>query len=218
MITAQCACGYASDEPGALVDHFEEVFTPTDDVGSDNRAHAQVAHDRAIDFARIPDGGRAPRLVCLCGFGTDEQAEFDDHLLSVFITPDRIGTDGKKHTPAPEPSEAIQNNRRNVDPVLLLCPGCCTTDDIPPWTPTIEMPAPLAGCKRFTFMFPILPGDYARLTSDAIRNHACSGAAQGNWPGLGQAIIDAIHEGAIGPSELAARLDTAWPGPLTMSL
>jgi hypothetical protein len=40
--------------------------------------------------------------VCFCGFGTDEQVEFDDHLLSMFITPDRTGADGQKHAPAPQ--------------------------------------------------------------------------------------------------------------------
>jgi hypothetical protein len=100
MITSTCVCGFASGEPGGLVDHFEEVFTPVDDVGSDDRVHDQVAPERAREFARVPDGGPLPRLVCLCGFGTDEQAEFDDHVLSMFITPDRIGTDGRQHTPA----------------------------------------------------------------------------------------------------------------------
>jgi hypothetical protein len=100
MLASTCACGYASGEPGGLTDHFEEVFTPADDVGSDGRPHAQVAHDRASDFARVPDGGPVPRLVCLCGFGTDQQAEFDDHLLSMFITPDRVGPDGLRHAPA----------------------------------------------------------------------------------------------------------------------
>ena len=110
----------------------------------------------------------------------------------------------------------MQDNRRDVDPVLLLCPGCCTIKDIPPWTPTIEEPTPLVGCARCTFMFPILPGNFRQLTCDAIRNHACSGIAQGDWQGLGQAIVDAIHEGAIGPGELTARLDAVWPGPLTV--
>jgi hypothetical protein len=92
------------------------------------------------------------------------------------------------------------NNRRDVHPVLLLCPGCCTIDDIPEWTPTVEMPTPLVGCNRCPpFMFPILPGSFKQLTSDAIRNHVCSGMVQGNWPGLGQAIVDAIHEGATEP-------------------
>jgi hypothetical protein len=110
MVTSQCVCGYASGEPGGLLDHFEEVFTPADDVGTDNRIHDQVAHDRAREFARVPDDGRVPRLVCLCGFGTDDQVEFDDHLLAMFITPGRIGTDGHEHTPAPQPSEETQKN------------------------------------------------------------------------------------------------------------
>jgi hypothetical protein len=101
MITSTCVCGYGSGEPSGLTDHFEEVFTPADDVGSDGRTHDQVAHDRASEFARVPDGGRAPRLVCLCGFGTDEQPEFDAHLLSMFITPDRVGPDGLKHETTP---------------------------------------------------------------------------------------------------------------------
>jgi hypothetical protein len=99
VINFKCVCGYTGGDPGALIDHFEEVFTPTDDVGSDDRVHDQVAHDRAREFARVPDGGPVPRLVCFCGFSTDGQVEFDDHLLSMFITPDRIGTDGQKHTP-----------------------------------------------------------------------------------------------------------------------
>jgi hypothetical protein len=39
-------------------------------------------------------------LACACGFAATESAEFDDHLLLVFITPDGIGTDGERHIPA----------------------------------------------------------------------------------------------------------------------
>jgi hypothetical protein len=177
MITSECVCGYASGESGGLVDQLEEVFTPANDVGSDDRVHDQVAHDRAREFARVPGGGPVPGLVCFCGFGTDGQVEFDDHLLSMFITPDRIATDGQKHTPAPQVPEGIQNNRGNAYAALLLCPGCCTIDDIPQWKPTAEVVTPLVGCKRCPFMFPILPASFRQLTCDAMRNHECSGMA-----------------------------------------
>ncbi len=102
MTTSACVCGYAARDPGGLTDHFEEVFTPADDVGRDGRVHDQVARDRAREFAQVPDGGPVPPLVCLCGFGTGEHVGFDNHLLSMFITPGRIGPDGRKHAPAPE--------------------------------------------------------------------------------------------------------------------
>jgi hypothetical protein len=44
-----------------------------------------------------------PRHVCACGFATDDTPEFDDHLLTAFITPDGIGNDGDEHMPL-EPS------------------------------------------------------------------------------------------------------------------
>jgi hypothetical protein len=60
-------------------------------------------------------------------------------------------------------------------------------------------------------MFPVLPADFRQLTLDAMQNHECKGIHQGNWPDLGQAIVDAIHEQGITTEEFAVRLEATWP-------
>lgn len=206
----QCACGYAGDAPEGLLDHFGEVFTPDDDIGGDGRVHAQAAPDRALEYARLPDGEHMPRLVCLCGFGTDELPTFDDHLLVKFITPDRVGTDGHKHMPVPRGTGSDQAGSESPA-ALLLCPGCCTIEDIPQWQPTAQVATPLVSCKRCAFTFPVLPGNFRQLTYDAMRNHECTGMYKGDWPSVSQAIVDAIHEEHISTGELAANLEALWP-------
>ena len=96
----QCSCGYAGDEAG-FADHLGEVFIPVhDDTGTDGQAHAELAADRARTAGDSPGTGRVPGLACLCGFAAGDAAELDEHLLTVFITADRVGTDDEKHEPA----------------------------------------------------------------------------------------------------------------------
>jgi hypothetical protein len=104
-----------------------------------------------------------------------------------------------------------------AEPVAVLCPGCCTLDDIPQYTPSLEVLAPLVGCKRCGFMFPILPAEFKQVTLDALHNHECWGRNQGNWPELGQAIAEAVHELRISPRELEERLEGLWPDSETMN-
>ena len=93
-----------------------------------------------------------------------------------------------------------------------LCPGCCTIDDIPEFTPSAEVLTPLVGCTRCGFRFPILPDGFKQLTLDALHHHDCSGEQAGDWQAVGQAIVVAIHEHAITGADLAERLDGLWPG------
>jgi hypothetical protein len=172
------------------------VFIPADDIGTDGQAHAEMAAD-AVPAAGGHPG--APGLTCLCGFNAGEPAAFDDHLLAMFITPDRVGTDGTRHAEVAGPGP------------LLLCPGCCTIDDIPEWAPTAQVLTPMVACSRCPFMFPVLPADFRQLALDALRNHECKGVHQGNWPGLGQAVVNAIHDQGISKEEFAARLEATWP-------
>ena len=192
MELRQCSCGYAGQDT-EFAEHLGEVFIPADDVGTDGQAHAEMA---AGGHPGVP---RVPGLTCLCGFFSEELAAFDDHLLAMFITPDHVGTDGVRHA-----------ETAGAGP-LLLCPGCCSIDNIPEWMPTAEVLTPMVACSRCPFMFPVLPGDFRQLTLDALRNHECKGVHQGNWPDLGQAIADAIHEQGISTEEFAARLEDAWP-------
>jgi len=103
-----------------------------------------------------------------------------------------------------------------AEPVAVLCPGCCTLDDIPRYTPSLEVLAPLVGCTRCGFLFPILPADFKQVTLDALRNHQCCGRYRGNWPELGQAITEAIYEQKISPDQLAERLEGLWPDSETV--
>jgi hypothetical protein len=198
MELIQCSCRYAAEDAG-FAEHLGEVFIPADDIGTDGQAHAEMSpdHVRAASGRR---GARSlPGFTCLCGFFTEELAAFDDHLLAMFITADHVGTDGIRHAEA-----------GTVEP-LVLCPGCCAVDDIPEWTPTAQVLTPLVACSRCPFMFPVLPGEFRQLTLDVMHNHECNGIHQGNWPDLGQAIVDAIHEQGISTEEFAARLQAAWP-------
>lgn len=197
MQLLQCSCGFAGQDAG-FAEHLGEVFIPPDDIGTDGQAHAEMAADCAPEAAGHPGAPRLPGLTCLCGFSSAEPAAFDDHLLAMFIPANRVGTDGARHA---------EEGRAE----LLLCPGCCTIGDIPEWTPTPQVLTPLVACRRCPFTFPVLPGDFRQLTLDALRNHECKGAHQGNWPGLGQAIVEAIHEQGISTSEFASRLEGTWP-------
>jgi len=198
MELLQCSCGFAGGEDG-FGDHLGEAFIPPDDVGTDGQIHAELHPDCIPAAGTHPDVPRLPGFTCLCGFSAEESSDFDEHLLAVFITSDRAGTDGTRHA---------QSGRAEL---LLLCPGCCTIDDIPEWTPRPEVLTPLVTCTRCPFTFPVLPGDFRQLTFDAMRNHECRGTHQGNWPELGQAIVGAIHEQGISTDEIAARLEGAWP-------
>ena len=77
--------------------------------------------------------------------------------------------------------------------VPMLCPGCCTLDDIPDWD---DFDAhnfhPVAGCHRCGFTFPVLPAQFKGLTLHALQNHPCEGPERGDWKALGKAIMDAI--------------------------
>ena len=88
MSAFHCSCGFAIDLAAEFGDHMHQVFARDDDIGTDGRAHHEIADADPI------------KLVCACGFATREMTDFDDHLLIVFVTPDGIGNDGDKHVPA----------------------------------------------------------------------------------------------------------------------
>jgi Zn ribbon nucleic-acid-binding protein len=95
--------------------------------------------------------------------------------------------------------------------VAELCPGCCTIDDIPEFTPSAEVLTPLVECARCGFRFPILPDGFKQFTLDSLHNHDCSGGEAGDWQAVGQAIVDSIRESAITGADLAERFEALWP-------
>ena len=95
--------------------------------------------------------------------------------------------------------------------VAKLCPGCCTIDDIPEFTPSADVLTPLVECTRCDFRFPILPVGFNQFTLDALHHHDCSGEQAGDWQAVGQAIVKAIHEHAITGADLAERFAALWP-------
>jgi hypothetical protein len=99
MTILQCACGYAPSDDEDLSDHLLEMFTPKNAIGADGRRHDEISPDIVRSVRAFPQGQRVPPLVCFCGFGTDETSEFDDHVLAMFLTPNRVGVDGGKHAP-----------------------------------------------------------------------------------------------------------------------
>jgi hypothetical protein len=91
-------------------------------------------------------------------------------------------------------------------PVLLLCPGCCTLDEILSCEIDPESLAPLAGCARCSFTFPLLLDEFADLTLTAMRRHDCSVSEQPeNWAGVAAAITERIHELGLDQRQLAER-------------
>jgi hypothetical protein len=92
-----CSCGFAVDDADEFGDHLRIVFAPDDDTGTDGQVHAEVTGGYARGTGRFPAGSPLPRHVCRCGFAADDTAEFDDHLLLVFVPPDGIATDGDRH-------------------------------------------------------------------------------------------------------------------------
>jgi hypothetical protein len=80
--------------------------------------------------------------------------------------------------------------------VPMLCPGCCTLQDIPGWEHwNADNFQPLVGCHRCGFTFPVLPAQFKGLTLHAMHSHRCEppkGPDRGNWAQLGKAIMDGI--------------------------
>jgi hypothetical protein len=100
MTCPQCSCGYVPNDADDLGDHLLEMFIPEDAIGADGCVHDEIAFDRVCAVGIFPEGKRVPLLACFCGFATDEMPKFDDHVLAMFLTPDRVGVDGDKHVPA----------------------------------------------------------------------------------------------------------------------
>lgn len=97
MSRYHCSCGFATGDPDDLGDHLRIAFSALDDTGTDGHQHYELA-DHATPLAvSLPDGYSLPAYACACGFATDDTAAFDDHLLGVFITPNRVGADGRTH-------------------------------------------------------------------------------------------------------------------------
>lgn len=79
-------------------------------------------------------------------------------------------------------------------PELVLCPGCCTAEDISARPCDPQAAIPLAGCRRCSFTFPILPAEYAELTVEAMHRHHCSVSRDPeNYEGVAQVIIGRVQ-------------------------
>lgn len=98
--------------------------------------------------------------------------------------------------------------------VPMLCPGCCTIDDIPDWLKHNADDGKLTivvGCHRCGFAFPVLPGEFKSLTLEAMHNHDCQGPQAGNWKAVGEVIIARIGE--LDGKELATFMEAARQQP-----
>jgi hypothetical protein len=109
-------------------------------------------------------------------------------------------------------------NDRVAVAAVVLCPCCCTVEDLLAFERAHEGDAPRVGgpplveCRRCGLIFPVLPVEYRQLTLDAMRNHECCGVYDGNWPGIGEAITEAIADLGVTQHELAERLRELWRG------
>jgi hypothetical protein len=95
--------------------------------------------------------------------------------------------------------EPVENARE-----LKLCPNCCTVNDILAYDSDPESIAPLAGCARCSFTFPLLPGEFAPVTLEAMHRHDCRVAnPPENWAGVAQAIVMRVRELGMGYDDLS---------------
>ncbi len=99
--------------------------------------------------------------------------------------------------------------------VPMLCPGCCTLQDIPDWPDhdAADLKT-VIGCHRCGFTFPLLPGAFKSLTLDAMHNHRCEGPEAGNWDAVGKAITEQLGElQQHDPDQLATFFRVAFGQP-----
>lgn len=90
---------------------------------------------------------------------------------------------------------------------LMLCPNCCTVDDILAHDFDPKSIAPLTGCKRCSFTFPLLPGKFSLITLEAMHRHDCHVAdSPENWAGVSQAMIMRLCELGMSQEDLTRRL------------
>lgn len=95
----------------------------------------------------------------------------------------------------PEPEENVRE--------LMLCPNCCTVDDILAYDSDPKSIAPLARCERCSFTFPLLPGEFALATLRAMHRHDCRVVdPPENWAGVAQVIITCVRELDMSQDEL----------------
>jgi hypothetical protein len=95
--------------------------------------------------------------------------------------------------------------------VPMLCPGCCTLEDIPDWPRgSAGSLTVIAGCHRCGFTFPILPGQFRGLTLHALCNHRCKGPDDGDWAAVGKMIIARLDDLQHDPGKLGEFIGTAF--------
>ncbi|MGA8531530.1 MAG: hypothetical protein WB622_17555 [Acidobacteriaceae bacterium] len=100
------------------------------------------------------------------------------------------------------------------DAVPMLCPDCCTLDDIPDWPhDSTEDLKVIAACNRCGFTFPILPGEFRGLTLHALHNHRCKGPDDGNWATVGKKIIARLGELQHDPDKFGEFINAAFQVP-----
>jgi hypothetical protein len=101
-------------------------------------------------------------------------------------------------------------------PIRILCPCCCTIDDI-----LAIKPPPAAGalsqavCARCAFTFPVLPPEVADLTLTAMREHDCLVPGErGNWDAVGREINGQVRLKGFSQEDLSRRFreQQAEPG------
>jgi hypothetical protein len=78
-----CRCSFETSDHDEFVDHVLEAFNGSDDIGTDGRAHAELAGEMR---------------TCACGYVALSPLDLDRHLLGMFAPPSGIGTDGIQHT------------------------------------------------------------------------------------------------------------------------
>lgn len=99
---------------------------------------------------------------------------------------------GKITPPGPDSGDGRVNKTQE----FTLCPRCCTIEDVLSCEHSPGELPPLAKCAYCSFTFPILPGEPARLTLAAMREHDCGGPdGPDGWPAsVGRAIVCYMRE------------------------
>jgi hypothetical protein len=83
MLATRCPCGFEELADEQLIDHLLVMFEPADAIGTDGKAHEEMA-----------------TRACSCGFSAISAQEMDKHFLVAFTPAGSVGSDGRTHQPS----------------------------------------------------------------------------------------------------------------------
>ena len=128
-----------------------------------------------------------------------QEAQEKDARQRYGLDSEELGTEGETRMTGSQPLDV---------PARMLCPSCCTIDDILAIEQaTVAGALPQVACARCAFTFPVLPPEGADLTLIAMREHDCLiPGERGNWDAVGKEINGQMRLKGFSQGELSRRL------------